>query len=139
MKVCIPTTQGTGLEDAVCEHFGSAPYFTICDLEAADATVVANDNAHHAHGTCHPLSQLADHAFDAIVCGGMGRRALEMLRQQGFKVYRATQPTVRDTLTALKAGELAELDAAHACGGHGHGSGHGTGLGQRHRHSSRER
>ncbi len=139
MKVCIPTLKGTGLDDEVCKHFGSAPYFTICDSAGGDPEVLANRNAHHAHGTCHPLSQLSEREFDAIVCGGMGRRALETLQQQGFKVFKAKQPSVRDTLTAIEAGDLAELDAAHACGGHGHGSGHGTGLGQRHRHGRDDR
>jgi len=122
----------------VCEHFGSAPYFTICDTEGGEPEVIANGNAHHAHGTCHPLSQLADHRFDAMVCGGMGRRALEMMQRQGLRVYRAGEKTVRGALTALAEGKLAELDVAHACGGHGHGSGHGEGLGRRHRHGRAE-
>nr|MBC8426837.1 diguanylate cyclase [bacterium] len=91
-------------------------------------------NAHHTHGTCQPLSQLRDKTFDALVCGGMGRRALEVMHSRGFKVYKASDKTVRDTLAALAEGKLAELDLAHACGGHGHGAGHGRSLGQCHRH-----
>ncbi len=135
MRTCIPTNHGTGLDDEVCEHFGSAPYFTICDTTSEDVTVVKNENAHHAHGTCHPLSQLTDREFDAIVCGGMGRRALAMLQGQGLKVYRAAHPTVRGTLAAVQDGSLTELDAAHACGGHGQSHGRGEGMGRRHRQS----
>ena len=33
MKICIPTETGDGTSAQVYGHFGSAPYFTICDLE----------------------------------------------------------------------------------------------------------
>ncbi len=132
MKVCIPTLNGTGADDEVCEHFGSAPYFTILDTEGGEPEVIPNGNAHHAHGTCHPLSQLAGKGFEALVCGGMGRRALDMINAQGLKVYKAKARSVSTTLSALAAGELDELEAAHACGGHGHGS--QGGHGHRHRH-----
>jgi predicted Fe-Mo cluster-binding NifX family protein len=135
MKICIPTNHGTGLDDAVCGHFGSASYFTICDTEGGEPEIIVNGNAHHTHGTCQPLSQLADKSFDALVCGGMGRRALETMQNRGFKVYKATDKTVRGTLEAWKAGTLPELDLAHACGGHAHGGGHGSG--QCHRHGNR--
>lgn len=125
MKICIPTLHGTGVDDEVCEHFGSAPYFTILDTEGSEPEVIPSGNAAHTHGTCHPLSQLAGRGFEAMVCGGMGRRALEMIQSQGFKVYKARQRSVTDTMTALAAGELTEMDATHACGGHGHGSQNG--------------
>lgn len=123
MKVCIPTNEGTGLADTLCGHFGSAPWFTLCDSESGEVTVLRNTNAHHSHGTCHPLSQLDGQRFDALVCLGMGRRALDMLNAQGIKVYRPGAATVGEVLAEIRAGSLRELDAAHACGGHGQGHG----------------
>jgi len=113
-------------------HFGSAPCFTILDTDGGKTTIVANGNAHHAHGTCHPLGQLSGLGIDAIVTGGIGHRALDSLRAGGLTVYRATDgSTVADIARALADGTLAELADVHACGGHGHGSQLAHGL---HRH-----
>lgn len=121
MLACIPTEDDAGLEARVCGHFGSAPYFTLYDTESRQVRTLANGNAHHAHGTCHPLSQLAGLELGCIVVAGMGRRAVDSLRAAGIAVYRAPGARVSDAVAGLAAGTLPALDAAHACGGHGHG------------------
>ena len=45
MRICIPTLHGTGAADEVCEHFGSAPYFTILDTEGGEPEVIPNTDA----------------------------------------------------------------------------------------------
>lgn len=139
MRICIPTRDDGGEAAVIHDHFGSAPFFTLVDTDGGDVTVVANTNSHHAHGTCHPLSQLAGHTLDAIVVRGIGRRALESLQAAGMKAYRPDGATVADTLPALLKGALAEIDVVHACGGHGHGSreGHGQGPGRERRRAQR--
>lgn len=127
MRACIPTHDATGREARVFGHFGSAPCFTIVDTATGDLTILENRNAHHAHGTCHPMSQLEGRNVDAVVVGGIGRRALQHLQQAGLKVYRPTVPTVGGIIDALEKGELPEMEIAHACGGHAHSHGHGHG------------
>ena len=147
MLACIPTKGNAGLQDAVSDHFGSTPFFTLCDTDTNEVTVVENRNAHHDHGTCHPMNQLAKHKIDCVVCGGMGRRAVEALSTEGVKVYLAKSATVQEIVEKIKAGDLAEIDPAKACRGHGQqgggcahvtatlpetgrGSGHGQGPGR---------
>ncbi len=127
MLMCIPTRGDAGLDDMVNDHFGSAPFFTMCDSETDAVTVLPNSNAKHRHGHCQPLAQLTGHDLDCVVCTGMGRRAVEMLGRKGIKVYLADIRDVREVITRLKSGTLTELDPAQACQGHGHGQRKGQG------------
>jgi predicted Fe-Mo cluster-binding NifX family protein len=85
MLTCIPTKGPDGLDDTISDHFGSAPFFTIYDTDSDQITIVENRNAHHDHGTCHPMNQLAKHDIDCVACVGMGRRAIEALNSEGIK------------------------------------------------------
>lgn len=119
MVLCIPTNGNTGLEDTVSDHFGSAPFFTLINSEDGAVTILENRNAHHDHGTCHPMNQLARHHIDCVVCAGMGRRAVEALNSEGIKTYLAGGKTVGEILEKIKADELTEIDPRQACRGHG--------------------
>jgi predicted Fe-Mo cluster-binding NifX family protein len=128
MFACIPTNGGAGLDDTLCDHFGSAPYFTLYDTRDDRLTVIENINAHHGHGQCHPLSVLRSFSIDAVVCRGLGKRAVAALNAGGIQVYRARSTSVRDALAELKSGAMAAITAAQACAGHGQG--HGGRCGQ---------
>lgn len=119
MKLCIPISEDQGLQSPLCPHFGSAPLFAVCDPEQETISVVANANDHHQHGACRPLDTIAELGVDALVVGGMGRRAILALQQGGIKVYRSQAATVAQALEQLQQGELVELDPATACAGHG--------------------
>jgi predicted Fe-Mo cluster-binding NifX family protein len=127
MLVCLPTNADAGAADTICDHFGSAPFFTLYDSDTDQFTILPNQNSGHRHGTCHPLSQLQEHKIDGVVCKGMGRRAIDMLASQDIKVYLAGSGRVADAVAKIKAGELPEIDPAQACRGHGHGQGRGAG------------
>lgn len=128
MLVCIPTNGNAGAEDTVCDHFGSAAYFTLYDTSTDELKVINNRNAHHSHGTCHPMNQLAKYRPDCIVCAGMGRRAIEALSTEGIKVYISESEKVADIIDEIKAGKMTEIDPARACRGHGQQAGMGHGF-----------
>jgi len=131
MRVCIPTNENSGNDSTVCEHFGSAPWFLVADTGTGETTAIANRDPHHAHGTCHPIGQLAGHAVEAVVAGGIGHRALQGLRAAGLTVFMpGAARTVGEILAACAAGTLAELTEVHACGGLGHGRGASGGGGR---------
>lgn len=119
MKICIPTTGNKGLTEKVYEHFGSAPFFTLVDTENSTVEVIDNTNQHHSHGACHPMQSLSGKGVTAVVTGGMGRRAIEMLNAGGVKVYRAAGETVDAVVKEYKNGGLQELSPDTACAGHG--------------------
>jgi predicted Fe-Mo cluster-binding NifX family protein len=119
MKICIPTLGEKGLDEQVSEHFGSAPYFTIIDLDSNGVETINNQNQHHSHGQCHPMGALAGKGIDGVICGGMGRRAVELLNSDGIKVYLGNGNTVKTVVEEYKNGDLKELSVEGACAGQG--------------------
>lgn len=142
MLACIPTQGDAGRADRVHDHFGSAPFFTLYNSETEELSVLPNNNAHHAHGTCHPMNQLQHRHIDCVICGGMGRRAIEALNAEGITIYQSTAQTVGEIIDKIKANELTPIDPSKACRGHGQpqnlsgaverGQGRGSGFGQMH-------
>ncbi|MEZ4386334.1 MAG: NifB/NifX family molybdenum-iron cluster-binding protein [Candidatus Krumholzibacteriia bacterium] len=129
MKICMPTMGSAGLAETLNGHFGSAATFTICDTETGEVRTIANGNRHHAHGMCQPLGALAGEKIDAVLTGGMGRRAVQLMTDGGIRVFRLAGATVAEALAAFEAGALSELTVDAACGGHGHGRTCGSELG----------
>ncbi len=76
MKICFPSETDQGMKAALYGHFGSAPYFTIVDTESSRVEVHDNRGRVHAHGACLPAGALEGLGVEAVVCGGMGLRAL---------------------------------------------------------------
>lgn len=71
MRVCIPTVDANGMEAKASGHFGSAPYFTLVDLDTQKVESVQNEHAHHEHGSCNPVASLMGKEVDAVVCHGL--------------------------------------------------------------------
>lgn len=121
MKICIPTETNSGKSAVVFGHFGSAPYFTIYDTDTDSVEVIDNADQHHSHGMCQPMGSLMDKHIDAVVCGGMGGRAVQKLNEGGIKAYRAIPATVAEIASQFAKGGLEEITVDNACAQHGHG------------------
>jgi len=119
MKICIPTETSEGMGAQVYGHFGSAPYFALYDTDKDTVEFIDNSNQHHSHGTCHPMAALAGIPLSAVVCGGMGARAVQKLNEAGIKAYMATPGTVADIAAVFAKGGLKEITVEGACEGHG--------------------
>ncbi|MBI5622338.1 MAG: NifB/NifX family molybdenum-iron cluster-binding protein [Elusimicrobia bacterium] len=122
MKVCIPTGTKEGLKAKVYGHFGSAPYFTLCDSMTLRCEIIDNGNLQHEHGMCSPLKAVGGARPDAVAVGGIGMGAIRGLTAAGIKVYLAPGSTVEEAVAAITSGRLKEADPSSACGHHG-GSG----------------
>ena len=120
MKICIPTQDASGLQALLYGHFGSAPYFTIVDAETDDVETISNFNDHHQHGQCSPLETIGKHNISAMICRGMGRRAVQALAEAGITVYLGDGLTVEDCLQKFRNDQLSILSVDDACQGHGH-------------------
>jgi predicted Fe-Mo cluster-binding NifX family protein len=118
MKICIPTETDEGLKAQVHAHFGSASYFTIYDTEKESIETVDNANTHHAHGTCQPMKTLGAKRIDAVVCAGMGARAVQGLNASGIKAFRVGQGTVSQVIKQFEQGSLEEITPENACSQH---------------------
>jgi len=117
MKICIPTNDNRGLESQASMHFGSAPFFILADVESANLEVVPNPECQDHHQSCHHIPLLKAHAVDAVVCEGIGRRAVSGLREAGIDVLVPPARTVSEIVHAVNAGDARPLSADDACGG----------------------
>lgn len=123
MKICIPVVESDGLESKLSGHFGSSPFFAICDDVQGTCEIVKNVNEHHAHGMCQPLNQLGGYGLDAVVCGGMGAGAIGKFNAAGIRVYLGHSASVRAALQEFGEHRAPELTPElgcrhHSCGSH---------------------
>ena len=117
MKVALPTNGEKGIDEEVCSHFGRAATFTVYDTETKEFTVIVN-NTRHMGGEGLPPDLLHENHVDVLICGGIGRKAIELFAEKGIKVYSGAIDTVRDTLELWDVGLLEEASTDHACSGH---------------------
>lgn len=128
MLVCIPTVNDKGLAASLSDHFGSAPYYTLVESQGGEARVVANRHSRHGHGSCRPLDDPSLGRFDAVICLGMGRRALASLQAAGIGVFLTRSYRVEEALAEHREGRttpLTEVGACHGGRGEQHRHGHG--------------
>ena len=95
MKLCVPTETDRGMDAVTAAHFGTAPYFTMVDLENDTVTIVRNPACGHAPGACHHLDILRAHEVDVVASSGIGRRAFTALDEAGIRVVPAPSPASR--------------------------------------------
>jgi predicted Fe-Mo cluster-binding NifX family protein len=118
MKICIPTESSSGIKSKIFNHFGSAPYFAIYDNTTKKISLVSNDNEHHLHGKCNPITMITSQKVDAVVCLGMGARAIKALKTQGIRVYRSETSTVEKIIDRFEKNMLEEMTLDNSCQQH---------------------
>jgi predicted Fe-Mo cluster-binding NifX family protein len=125
MKLCMPTEDGAGLGGRLSSHFGRAPFFTVVASDTGQAEVVANGRAHHEHGQCGgAMAAFEGRGVEAVVCRGVGRRALDGMQQRGLPIFLTDAATVAEALQAFREGRLTQANLDEVCvGGHEHGHG----------------
>ena len=129
MKVCIPTMGRRGLEENVGEHFGRVPTYTVVDTGTGKVDVVDN-TSEHTGGSGYPPEIISKLGVDAMLCSGLGRRAVAMFEEFGIRVYVGASGTVKDALKSFQDGKLQMATDENACHQHTHrGQGHGDGCG----------
>lgn len=119
MRVCIPVEENRGESSIAYNHFGSAPFFLIYNLESKEIKVINNGDLNHAHGMCQPLKALGGEQIDVILVGGIGGGALVKLNNQGIKVYEVSNGTVLQNIELLKSAKLREFLLSNSCNQHG--------------------
>lgn len=119
MRVCIPVEENNGIQSRTYGHFGSAPWFIVYDTETGKTEEIPNNNEHHEHGQCNPLSSLQHHNLDAMITEGIGRRALEKIHAAGMKVFRTdSHDTVENVVQMFIDRKLPELTFEDTCHHH---------------------
>ena len=80
-RIAIPTSDGT-----LDSHFGHCSHFTLFDIEGgkiAEETII--EAPPHQHGLLPRW--LAERGVTDVVAGGMGERAMELLKSRDIRVF----------------------------------------------------
>ncbi len=116
--VCVPSESTGGLGDRVSAHFGHAPVYTLWDSESGEVRVVPNDSEHMG-GRGLPADNLAALGIDVLLCGGIGRKAIDLCAARGIEVFVGPWGTVGDAIEDWRAGRATPAGLVGGCGGGG--------------------
>lgn len=102
MKIAV-TTQG----DQIFQHFGKCPSFTVFTAEDGEirkkGILDAEGNGHAALG-----GFLKNAGVDAVICGGIGDGARNMLAAEGIRLISGVEGPIEDAVHAYLAGQLTD-------------------------------
>lgn len=115
IRIAIPVADGR-----LHGHFGGCPEFALVDTDPQNQTVLATTTVPappHQPGLL-PL-WLREQGVNAVIAGGIGRRALELLAQYGIAVHAGPAGTRVEVLAvAYLSGQLTATP--EGCTHHGH-------------------
>jgi len=117
VKVAIPTMGDGGMDEAICQHFGRAPTFTIVDLDRREIKVLPNVSEHMG-GKGLPTETMFAEGVQVMIVGGLGPKAVQAFNQAGIDVFVGAAGTVRDAIDGWKEKMLARADLDNACKEH---------------------
>jgi len=64
------------------------------------------------------MSNLTGKNIDAVICRGLGPRALQKLNDTGIKVLRTDHTTVKEIVDSFADNRLEEIDPENTCRNH---------------------
>ena len=117
MKICIPTMGKRGLDEQIGEHFGRVPTYTIMDTETNEVNIIDN-TSEHMGGRGYPPEIIAEAGAEAMICSGLGSRAIAMFEDMGIMVYVGANGRVKDAIQMWKEGQLEPATDENACRQH---------------------
>ena len=119
MKVCIPTMGSSGMDEALCQHFGRAPTFTVIDLDTGKVKILRNVSEHMG-GSGIPAETILAEGVQVMIVGGLGPKAVSAFSQAGVDVFVGASGTVKDAIEDWRADMLTRADLENACKDHKH-------------------
>lgn len=116
MKIAVTTENGR-----IFQHFGQCPLFTIYDIQDGKVmTKTLLDASGSGHSALAGLLSQSD--IDAVICGGIGGGAINMLGARGIKVISGASGETDAAVRAFLDGKLTDMGST--CNHHDHGHGH---------------
>jgi predicted Fe-Mo cluster-binding NifX family protein len=119
MRYAIPVENINGMKSVLYGHFGSAPSYALFDSDTNGVDFLSNDNHQHLHGQCQPAVSIINKNIQAVVCAGMGVRAITNLNAAGIKVYRCLKAQfLEDAISEITNNRIQEMKSEQACSEH---------------------
>lgn len=124
MKISVPSMGKSGLDDQVGQHFGKVLNYIMYDTETGEVSIIPNTSEHNG-GVGLPPELMSKNGVNIMLCGGLGRKAVEMFEQYEIDVFVGAQGTIQNALDAWREGKLQKATQDNACSSHeNHDHGH---------------
>ena len=114
MRIAIPTNSREGLEGFVAEHFGRCKTYTIID-EKGEILEIVDNESEHGGGVGLPPDFLKKQGVDALICWGIGMRAIRLCNSLGIIVYICEPGKVGGVVEKFVKGGLRIAGKGDAC------------------------
>jgi predicted Fe-Mo cluster-binding NifX family protein len=129
MKIAVSAT-APHLDADLDPRFGRCQYFLIVDTESMEFEAIENLAIMAPGGAGIQAAQLiAEKGAEAVITGGCGPNAYQVLSTAGIPVFVGASGSVRDVVEAHRKGELSPIAAASTGPGAGMRGGMGGGGG----------
>ncbi len=102
-KIAFPI-DGTNLDSVVVDHFGRAKNFLVYDTKKGAHKVYRNPEA--AGEETLPPNFLHEKGVQAVVCFGLGHRAVELFQNMNITLYKAVSGTVGENIKKFEKSKL---------------------------------
>lgn len=116
MKIAVTTEK-----NQVFQHFGQCPAFTVFTVEnGIIQEKIKIDASQHGHAGLAGF--LKGSGVDAVICGGIGGGAKQMLSSVGIKLISGIQGDIDSAVASYLSGNLSDLGGScnHEERGHDH-------------------
>lgn len=92
----------------VFQHFGQTRQFKVYDTDSGESSIL--DSGEYSHGSLATLLEMK--GVQALLCGGIGDGARNMLKNRGIEVYPGQQGDVDEVAKAFMDGKIVQQ---HKC------------------------
>ncbi|MCR5490509.1 MAG: NifB/NifX family molybdenum-iron cluster-binding protein [Bacilli bacterium] len=99
-------------DNTIFQHFGQTEHFLIVDTKTGERSLI--DNGGNSHKAL--VLYLKGLAVDTVIAGGMGDRAIELLKQAGINVIPGVRGSAEEAIKAFEEGKLeGNFNVIHKC------------------------
>ncbi len=109
MRIAIPIMENKGKESEVAEHFGHVREMVIYDSDKDEIEIVDVVNS----SGCSPVETIKDKNVDAIICKGMGMRAMALCEKLGIDLKTGPYQTINEIIKNIDKLEDLEESCGH--------------------------
>lgn len=117
MVIAVPVNERKGLSSRVARHFGRCEYYALIN-EGGELLKFIKNSSRHKGGVKQPPEVIHDNGADALLCTGIGPKAIEFCKKLGIKVFVGRGGTIKQIFESWNNDELTRASADEACEEH---------------------
>jgi predicted Fe-Mo cluster-binding NifX family protein len=106
MRIAIPVNEKS-IESDICISFGRAPYFMFYNTESKNTEFFDNSaNSVQGGAGIKAAQSIVDAKCQAVLTMHCGENAVDVLKADDIKVYKANDSSIKENLKAFENNEL---------------------------------